>query len=65
MLGDCRLRDAGAIRQRPHGLLSVADQSLEDRTTGRIGEDLEEEIGRGLYVSIHNRPIINNWMVIG
>ena len=44
MLGDRRLRDPGPRGQRPHRLLAVAAQPLEDRPPGGIGQGLEQEI---------------------
>jgi hypothetical protein len=44
MLGNGRLRNAGAVRQGVDGLFPVAGQALENRSTGRVGESFENVI---------------------
>jgi hypothetical protein len=52
VLGHRGLRHAGAIRQGADGLLAVADQALEDRSTGRVGKGLENLFRRSVHVGI-------------
>ena len=49
MLGNRWLRNVGSIGQGMHGLLPVAGESLENRSTGRISESLEYIVSHGLH----------------
>jgi hypothetical protein len=52
VFGNGRLRYAGTIRQRMYGLLPIAGEVLEDGSTGRVGESLEDMFCCGLHFGI-------------
>ena len=49
VLGHRRLRHPRRRRQRPHGLLALAAQPLEQGPTGRVGQGAEQEVGLGFH----------------
>jgi hypothetical protein len=51
-----RLRDPGAVGERPHGQFTVSAEPLENRPAGGIGEAVETVFGV-VGMAIHN-PLV-------
>jgi hypothetical protein len=49
VLGDCRLRYAGAMRQGVHSLFPVAGQALKERASRWVSESLENVVRYDLH----------------